>query len=94
MPRYVTESATKRPTTSAPASAARARAPWPEAGQPATREVKDLSFDALPGINVDPLAELRAEHKLDPLKGNRPVKIGFGGEEPIRWTANGAQVPP
>ena len=57
----------------------------------ATREVKDLALDALPGIAVDPLARLRAEHKLDPLKGNRPVMIGFDGEA-ITWSQNGANV--
>ena len=57
----------------------------------ATREVKDLSLDALPGIAVDPLAKLRAERKLDPLKGNRPVMIGFDGEA-ITWSQNGANV--
>ena len=57
----------------------------------ATREVKDLALDALPGIAVDPLAKQRAEHKLDPLKGNRPVMIGFDGEA-ITWSQNGANV--
>jgi dipeptidyl aminopeptidase/acylaminoacyl peptidase len=56
-----------------------------------TREVKDLSFDVLPGIATDPLAAMRAERKLDPLKGNRPVKIGFGGEA-IVWSTNGANA--
>jgi dipeptidyl aminopeptidase/acylaminoacyl peptidase len=57
----------------------------------ATRKVTDLSFDALPGINVDPLAELRAAHKLDPLKGNRGIRFE-SREESIHWSANGAQV--
>ena len=54
----------------------------------ATREVKDLSFDVLAGIAVDPLAQMRAERKLDALKGNRPVMIGFSGEA-ITWSQNG-----
>ncbi|WP_156895882.1 S9 family peptidase [Massilia putida] len=57
----------------------------------ATREVKDVALDALPGIAVDPLAKLRAEHKLDPLKGNRAVMIGFDGEA-ITWSQNGANA--
>jgi dipeptidyl aminopeptidase/acylaminoacyl peptidase len=57
----------------------------------ATREVKDLALDALPGIAVDPLAALRAERKLDPLKGNRQVMIGFRGEA-IVWSQDGANA--
>src|SRR5471030_2052688 len=40
-----------------------------------TRKVTDLPFDALPNIAIDPLAELRAAHKLDPLKGNRGLRF-------------------
>jgi dipeptidyl aminopeptidase/acylaminoacyl peptidase len=57
----------------------------------ATHDVKDIALDALPGIAVDPLAQLRAEHKLDPLKGNRPVMIGFQGEA-ITWSLDGANA--
>jgi dipeptidyl aminopeptidase/acylaminoacyl peptidase len=57
----------------------------------ATHEVKDLAFDVLPGIAADPLAQLRAAHKLDPLKGNRPVMIGFDGEA-ITWSLDGANA--
>ena len=53
--------------------------------------MKDLSFDVLPGVKDDPLAAQRAEHKLDPLKGNRPVKIGFNGETVV-WSPNGANA--
>jgi dipeptidyl aminopeptidase/acylaminoacyl peptidase len=56
-----------------------------------TRDVKDLALDALPGIGVDPLAALRAERKLDPLKGKRPVMIGFNGEA-IVWSQDGANA--
>ncbi|GJI98587.1 peptidase S9 [Duganella caerulea] len=56
-----------------------------------TRKVSDLSFDTLPGIATDPLAELRAAHKLDPLKGNRGLRFE-NREDSIRWSANGAQV--
>ena len=57
----------------------------------ATRKVSELSFDALPGINVDPLAEMRAARKLDALKGNRSVRFESRGES-IRWSDNGKQV--
>jgi dipeptidyl aminopeptidase/acylaminoacyl peptidase len=56
-----------------------------------TRDVKDIALDALPGIAVDPLAQLRAARKLDPLKGNRHVMIGFQGEA-ITWSQDGANV--
>jgi dipeptidyl aminopeptidase/acylaminoacyl peptidase len=56
-----------------------------------TREVKDIPFDVLPGIAVDPLASMRAERKLDPIKGNRQVMIGFRGEAVV-WSRNGANA--
>jgi dipeptidyl aminopeptidase/acylaminoacyl peptidase len=57
----------------------------------ATRSVRDLPFDTLPGVNQDPLAALRAERKLAALKGNRVVRVDDDGEA-IRWSADGAQV--
>ena len=56
-----------------------------------TNKVQDLSFDVLPGVNVDPLAELRAAAKKEPLKGNRAVRI-IDGADAIEWSANGANV--
>jgi dipeptidyl aminopeptidase/acylaminoacyl peptidase len=56
-----------------------------------TRKVSDLAFDSLPGIAADPLAAMRTAQKLEPLKGNRPVRVGDDGEA-IRWSANGAQA--
>ena len=56
-----------------------------------TNLVRDIPFDALPGITTDPLAELRAAAKKDPLKGNRPVVVS-GGRNAIDWSANGANV--
>ncbi|MBY0241173.1 MAG: S9 family peptidase [Burkholderiaceae bacterium] len=53
-----------------------------------TRAITDLSYDVLPGINVDPLAALRAAQKLPALKGNRTVLV----DDDIVWTDNGAQV--
>ena len=57
----------------------------------ATRRVRELSFDSLPGVNQDPLAALRAERKLPVAKGNRVVRVDDDGEA-IRWSADGAQV--
>src|SRR5690606_11817223 len=56
-----------------------------------TNKVQDLSFDVLPGVNVDPLAELRAAAKKEPLKGKRPVRV-IDGADAIEWSANGARV--
>jgi dipeptidyl aminopeptidase/acylaminoacyl peptidase len=57
----------------------------------ATKKVTDVPFDTLPGITVDPLATMRSAQKLDPLKGNRPVRIADDGEG-IHWNANGTQA--
>ncbi|MCS0590443.1 prolyl oligopeptidase family serine peptidase [Massilia norwichensis] len=92
MPRYVTESGYEE--TSDERTRVGRKDPRPHGLKLVnlqTREVKDLSFDVLPGIATDPLAAMRAERKLDPLKGNRPVKIGFGGET-IVWSGNGANA--
>jgi dipeptidyl aminopeptidase/acylaminoacyl peptidase len=92
MPRYVTESGYEE--TSEERTRVGRKAPQPDGLKLVnlqTHEVKDLSFDVLPGVKDDPLAALRAEHKLDPLKGNRPVKIGFNGETVV-WSPNGANA--
>jgi len=57
----------------------------------ATRKVRDLSYDTLPGVAVDPLAALRAEQKLPALKGNRGVRVDDDGDT-VLWTPNGAQA--
>jgi dipeptidyl aminopeptidase/acylaminoacyl peptidase len=57
----------------------------------ATHDVKDLALDVLPGIATDPLAQLRAAHKLEPLKGMRPVTIGSEGEG-IVWSQDGSNA--
>jgi dipeptidyl aminopeptidase/acylaminoacyl peptidase len=58
--------------------------------------VRDLSLDGLPGIGTDPLAALRAAQKLDPLKGNRGVRIIAQGDNAggatIRWSQDGSQL--
>jgi len=92
MPRYVTESGYEE--TSDERTRVGRKDPRPDGLKLVnlqTREVKDLSFDVLPGVKDDPLAAMRAERKLDPLKGNRPVKIGFDGET-IVWSPNGANA--
>ena len=59
-----------------------------------TGKVRDLAFDALPGIATDPLAAMRAAQKLDPLKGNRPVRVlnegDNSGAATVRWSADGS----
>jgi dipeptidyl aminopeptidase/acylaminoacyl peptidase len=56
-----------------------------------TRAVRDLPFETLPGIATDPLAAMRAAQKLDPLKGNRAVRVDDDGAA-IQWSSNGAQA--
>ncbi|WP_028919247.1 S9 family peptidase [Pseudoxanthomonas suwonensis] len=55
--------------------------------------VRELEFDPLPGIGVDPLAALRKAAGKDPLKGLRPVQVGGDGPNAaIRWTDDGRNV--
>jgi dipeptidyl aminopeptidase/acylaminoacyl peptidase len=56
-----------------------------------TGSVRDLHFDTLPGIAQDPLAALRAAAKLDPLKGNRPLRIADRNDA-VQWSADGKQA--
>jgi dipeptidyl aminopeptidase/acylaminoacyl peptidase len=49
--------------------------------------VHNLAFATLPGIAIDPLAALRKAAKLDPLKGDRPVRIAA-----IDWSGDGRRV--
>jgi dipeptidyl aminopeptidase/acylaminoacyl peptidase len=61
----------------------------------AAGKADELKFDALPGIGVDPLADLRKAAKQDPLKGNRPARIetdGDGNGPAIQWSADGRNV--
>jgi dipeptidyl aminopeptidase/acylaminoacyl peptidase len=58
----------------------------------ATAKISELKFDALPGIAIDPLADLRKAAKKDPLKGARPARIetdGDGAGPAIHWSADG-----
>ncbi len=53
-----------------------------------TGKVRELKFDALPGIATDPLAAMRKAAGKDALKGNRPVRIetdGDGSGPAIHW---------
>ncbi|MFC0676572.1 S9 family peptidase [Lysobacter korlensis] len=55
----------------------------------------ELKFDALPGIDVDPLAAMRKAAKQDPLKGNRAARIetdGDGTGPAIHWSDDGRQA--
>ncbi|WP_297802542.1 S9 family peptidase [Arenimonas sp. GDDSR-1] len=53
-----------------------------------TQRVRELDLSILPGIAADPLAGLRKAQKLDPLKGNRAVRM----EAPAVWSSDGSQV--
>jgi dipeptidyl aminopeptidase/acylaminoacyl peptidase len=59
-------------------------------------KVSDLDLGVLPGISVDPLAALRAQHKLDPLKGKRAVRVvpqgDNAGGDMIHWSRDGSQL--
>jgi dipeptidyl aminopeptidase/acylaminoacyl peptidase len=56
--------------------------------------VRDLSYDALPGIATDPMAALRQAQKLEPLEGPRPVRIGAdeNSSSAIRWSEDGSRA--
>ena len=59
----------------------------------ATGKAQKVSFDALPGIATDPLADLRKKAGKESLKGNRPVTVGGGfGSPAIAWNADGSQA--
>ena len=59
----------------------------------ASGKVSPVSFDALPGIATDPLAELRKAAGKEALKGNRDVQVGAGfGSPSMIWNADGSQA--
>ncbi|TXI51590.1 MAG: S9 family peptidase [Lysobacter sp.] len=61
----------------------------------AAAKATELKFDALPGIAVDPLAELRKRAKQKPLEGARAVRIetdGDGSGPAIHWSDDGANA--
>jgi dipeptidyl aminopeptidase/acylaminoacyl peptidase len=89
MPRYVTESGYEE-TDDQRTRVGRAN-PAPHGLKLidlASGKVQDLAFDVLPGIATDPLARLRAQAKLDPLKGNRPLRIADRADA-VRWSLDG-----
>jgi hypothetical protein len=91
LPVYVTESATRSSRRSARASGR--NLPNGEGlvlVDLADNSVHELSLDALPGIATDPLASLRAAQKLDPLKGNRAVRVLPEGDNSGGDTITGA----
>ena len=49
--------------------------------------VRDLPLSALPGITTDPLAALRKAAKLEPLAGERTVRV-----DAMHWNADGSAV--
>jgi dipeptidyl aminopeptidase/acylaminoacyl peptidase len=58
----------------------------------ANASATELKFDKLPGINIDPLAEMRKAAKQDALKGDRPARIetdGDGSGPAIAWSGDG-----
>jgi len=57
----------------------------------ATGAVRDLAVDTLPGIQDDPLAAQRKAAKLDPLKGNREVRVEDEGNQ-VAWTRDGRKA--
>ncbi len=57
-----------------------------------TGKLRDLSLDALPGIATDPLAAMRAARKLEPVKGNRAVRLDDDEGNGIAWSRDGSGV--
>ena len=85
MPKYVTESGYEE------FEAARTRVghndPLPQRlwlAETATGKVRELRFDALPGIKDDPLAALRKAAGKPALKGNRALQVAA-----LQWTGDG-----
>ena len=61
----------------------------------ASGNVRELKFDALPGIGADPLAAMRKAAGKDALKGNRPARIetdGDGSGPAIHWSGDSRNV--
>ncbi|GAA4790896.1 S9 family peptidase [Lysobacter hankyongensis] len=96
MPKYVTESGYEEfeeVRTRVGRNAPVAHALW--LVDIAAAKATELTFDALPGIAVDPLADLRKAAKQAPLTGNRAVRIetdGDGSGPAIHWSDDGRNV--
>ncbi|RSZ58695.1 S9 family peptidase [Massilia atriviolacea] len=92
LPRYVTESGYEEFDDQRPRVGRNAPVPHTlKLVNLATREMRDLSFDTLPGITADPLADLRKAQKLPELKGNRVVRVDDDGAS-IEWNRSGTGV--
>lgn len=92
MPRYVTESGYEEFDDQRTRVGRNAPAPHTlKLVDLRTNKVQDLSFDVLPGVDKDPLADLRAAAKKEPLKGKRAVRI-IDGADAIEWSADGARA--
>ena len=52
-----------------------------------TASARELKFDTLPGIAVDPLATLRKAAGKEPLKGNRDVQVATRGDNCLLYTS-------
>jgi len=96
LPRYVTESGYVE--TEETRTVVGRNAPLPHTlwlVETATGKARKLAFDALPGIDVDPLAALRKAAGKDALKGHRDVRIetdGDGNGPAIHWSADSRDV--
>ncbi len=92
LPHYVTESGYQEPEEGRPLvgrNAPAAHTLW--LVEIATGKARKLSFAALPGIGVDPLAALRKAAGKDPLEGDRAVRIetdGDGSGPAIHWSGD------
>jgi dipeptidyl aminopeptidase/acylaminoacyl peptidase len=96
MPRYVTESGYEE--FEEVRTRVGRKAPVPHTlwlVEVATAKATKLAFDGLPGIGADPLAAMRKAAGLDPLEGNRPVRVetdGDGTSPAIHWSNDGRQA--
>ncbi len=96
LPHYVTESGYQEAEEGRPVVGH--NAPLPHAlwlVEVATGSARELSFDPLPGIAIDPLAALRKAAGKDALKGNRAVRIETdtdGSGPAIHWSADSRNV--
>ena len=52
-----------------------------------TGKIRELAFDALPGIKDDPLAAMRKAAGKDPLKGSRTLEVGS-----LQWSSDSKNV--
>ena len=97
LPRYVTESGYEE-TEEARTRVGR-NDPLPQAlwlAEVATGKVREVGFDPLPGIAVDPLAALRKAAGKPALEGNRPVQVATSGDNgdaaTLRWRDDGGDA--